>query len=940
MAPKKRNRPLTLRRVLLIDLILLILIGIGLLRVQIHITEQKEKENLTARLNKISSALSRSYEETQAVTELYDSDFKAKVQSIAYVLERYPDAVIDSKIKDFCRADALVVGNPVTPPENDTARYYSATVPDGPTVTIRKENTELDEILSSVYTENSVLKQISSSGDLFFLVTDKDGTILYFPVEEWVGKTIHDVGLSPDYLTTGDAKWMVLRKQRYYVSSIENEPLGITITCGIGYRDMTMGSHTSVALIFIVLSIVFTVILTYSYFCKQEEKRSSATLYAPENVNRKLGVIAVVGMIAVGLTTYYVQTLVPLSLFGMQEADEEAQLLANLEESQHSFETLQRLYNDTYLNRARMAAYILSQEPELRTKETLKDLSDMFDLEYIMLFDKNGNETLSDSPIINFRISDNPEDQSYPFRQLKNGVPYYIQEITKSELTGEPAQFIGVTMTDETGTADGFLQICISADILTSYLENASLKQVLTNAASGSQSEIVAVYSDSDRFMYSSIPGLEGKLASDYGMTENQLRGAYFGTLTLNGERYYGNSFEVGEQYVYIMQNYRLLFVGRQLTTIFAIVISFLYLIFFGIYLYNHEVEPEEKLLINGSYVNVETDTGTSKRTPSIVTRMEHRITAWNQKTPEEKTEAILTIVLGIIGFAIAVAFLTRNSRPANHSIFRFIINGKWDRGLNVFAVSEVILFVILYFFVINIIEILLNEAIRLVNPRSETMLRLIRSLLNYVGVITLLYVSLITIGFDARSLLASAGLLTLVIGLGAKDLITDVLAGIFIIFEREFQVGDIIEVNGFRGRVLEIGIRTTKIENVRQDIKSVNNRELTNIINTTRHNSYCIVTLYASYENDIDDMEAMFAKELPNIAKKYPDLILDGPTFSGVTEMTPQGMKLSFSAECIESKKFKVSTILNRELKSLFEDYGFKFVQLPPIAAALKDHQ
>ena len=178
--------------------------------------------------------------------------------------------------------------------------------------------------------------------------------------------------------------------------------------------------------------------------------------------------------------------------------------------------------------------------------------------------------------------------------------------------------------------------------------------------------------------------------------------------------------------------------------------------------------------------------------------------------------------------------------------------------------------------------------------------------------------------GFDSASLLASAGLLTLVIGLGAKDLITDILAGMFIIFENEFQVGDIIEVGGFKGRVVEIGIRSTRLVNTKQDVKSVNNRDLTNIINKTRRNSYCDVIISVDFTEDINAIEAMLNEELPKVKEKSP-YIISGPTYGGVDEMSGSDMKLSIRMECLESHKFEVRAVVNREIKNLFDKYGFK---------------
>ena len=165
---------------------------------------------------------------------------------------------------------------------------------------------------------------------------------------------------------------------------------------------------------------------------------------------------------------------------------------------------------------------------------------------------------------------------------------------------------------------------------------------------------------------------------------------------------------------------------------------------------------------------------------------------------------------------------------------------------------------------------------------------------------------------------------MTLVIGLGAQDLITDILAGLFIIFENEFQVGDIIEVAGFKGRVIEIGIRTTRLVNNKQDVKSVNNRNLTRIVNKTRRNSNCDILISVGFDQDINAIEAMLKEELPKVAEKCP-YIISGPTYGGVDDISGGDMVLSIRTECLESRKFEVRTTVNKEIKELFDRYGFK---------------
>ena len=85
-------------------------------------------------------------------------------------------------------------------------------------------------------------------------------------------------------------------------------------------------------------------------------------------------------------------------------------------------------------------------------------------------------------------------------------------------------------------------------------------------------------------------------------------------------------------------------------------------------------------------------------------------------------------------------------------------------------------------------------------------------------------------VGVDTTTLLASAGILSIAISFGAKELVSDILSGLFIIFEGEFRVGDIIKVGDWRGAVVEIGVRTTKVEDGSQNIKVIRNLSLIHI--------------------------------------------------------------------------------------------------------------
>lgn len=96
---------------------------------------------------------------------------------------------------------------------------------------------------------------------------------------------------------------------------------------------------------------------------------------------------------------------------------------------------------------------------------------------------------------------------------------------------------------------------------------------------------------------------------------------------------------------------------------------------------------------------------------------------------------------------------------------------------------------------------------------RKSTVTNLLLSIVRYLSVIAGIFWSLSILGFNTTAVLASVGIIGLIVGFGAQSLIEDILTGIFIIFEGEYNIGDIIILDDFRGTVRSIGVRTTVIE-------------------------------------------------------------------------------------------------------------------------------
>ncbi|MBO7526512.1 MAG: mechanosensitive ion channel family protein, partial [Clostridia bacterium] len=203
---------------------------------------------------------------------------------------------------------------------------------------------------------------------------------------------------------------------------------------------------------------------------------------------------------------------------------------------------------------------------------------------------------------------------------------------------------------------------------------------------------------------------------------------------------------------------------------------------------------------------------------------------------------------------------------------------------------------------------------------RGITIVKLLDSFIKYLLVIIEIMLILNAWGVDTTTLLASAGILSLVIGLGAQSLIADIIAGIFIVFEGEFQVGDIVIIDGWRGTVDEIGIRTTKIIDWQGNIKIINNSQIASIINQSKELSVTTCVVAIDYRESIPRVELIIKDNLERIKNAIPQIV-EGPYYKGVDSLGDSSVNLLFIATVKESDYYVVQRALNREIKLIFDE-------------------
>ena len=216
---------------------------------------------------------------------------------------------------------------------------------------------------------------------------------------------------------------------------------------------------------------------------------------------------------------------------------------------------------------------------------------------------------------------------------------------------------------------------------------------------------------------------------------------------------------------------------------------------------------------------------------------------------------------------------------------------------------------------------------------RGVTVTHLICNLINWISAIIAVIIILSNFGVDTTAIITGAGVLTLVVGLGMQSLISDIVAGLFIVFENEFNVGDIITVDGFRGEVVAIGIRTTKLK-AAGNVKIFNNSEIKGVLNQTVEPSLVKTLIDVEYGERLPEIEKVIKEHVGELQIVGA---VDKVSYDGVAALGASGVTLQFTCHCHESDIFAATRSLNGAVKNMFDEHGIN-VPFPQVVVHNSD--
>ena len=207
-------------------------------------------------------------------------------------------------------------------------------------------------------------------------------------------------------------------------------------------------------------------------------------------------------------------------------------------------------------------------------------------------------------------------------------------------------------------------------------------------------------------------------------------------------------------------------------------------------------------------------------------------------------------------------------------------------------------------------------------SKRVTTSMTIFRSASRYVVwfLAILAIVSLIG-GFDANNALLTAGVGTVVITLGAQSLFSDILSGMFLVFDRQYEVGDYVKIGDYEGVVRAISIRATYLELGGKEM-IIPNGQVKDVVNYHKYVA-CTVTVPVSYDSDAEKVNEILNDICKEYYKSHEEYVLDKPAVLGIDDFTSNGMNFKIYAMCYPMKHFMVPRHLRGMIKERFDQEG-----------------
>lgn len=207
------------------------------------------------------------------------------------------------------------------------------------------------------------------------------------------------------------------------------------------------------------------------------------------------------------------------------------------------------------------------------------------------------------------------------------------------------------------------------------------------------------------------------------------------------------------------------------------------------------------------------------------------------------------------------------------------------------------------------------------IKKRGATIAPLIKSTAKYIIWFLGIYLILKEISVDVTPIVAGAGIFALAIGFGAQNLVKDIVAGFFIIFEDQYNVGDYVTIEGTSGTIEEISVRITKIRDLAGTLHIIPNGAITRTSNFSKDYSISRFEVSVTYESDFDKAMEIIEKTAAELCMDWNLFIIEPTKMLGIVNFGESDVVIRTQTKLSVGKRVDFECELRKRLLKHFKE-------------------
>lgn len=892
----------------------------------------------------------------------------------------------DSEIEAYLTSAMSLV------PADQDMSVFEEEIQDGYSLVYQISNERANTVQNDAFSWRAILRDLKLSSEASLVViSQQDDTILVHHDKEMIGKSYEAMGFASkeaflNAYRKPDTEGIAYQKNLSNAFA-DSQSLNALVASGInllgkgsGYIDteglyvicnmpgnMTLFyllQQRIVLIIYVLLSLlVLCYILLHFRWCRRKEKETQAAntvkaggsriigyrfgFYYDRAWSRRLLFCCIIMLALCLVLSVHAELLSSSAQTKIQKAQSEklAHSIAKLNK-EHRAE-LNDWYNETNIQTADIIAYVLTRDDTLQTRDTMKEISERFDVPQVYLFDQDGKMIVTNSNFdhIDLRKKLIPR-MSSTFLPLLFGLDANASTaVMKNDAdTGEDKKadaaaaerteevgnlsestvaYAGVSIRNERDLCDGALGIATEP---LSELWNGGGIQDETDAFS----VVMDLTQTDSRTAVDTFTSSQLTLVSFTLLRLALCLALFYCLAVLQRKPGKGKKKRKKASAGGAMAEAPALHELEMIEEAFA------------------EGAAAARSTIENTAAKVAEEAGVSpaaardkeelfqslfgrERDRSFSERWNHDSTPLRKRSPEKQLFFIIRCILVVLCLGVVLLYLTRGEFLSVNSPLRDVVSGGWEKGVNLYAITATEMIILVAVVLWMALHRLVYFIARYSTPRGETVCHLVYSMITYAAVLVAIYYSLSTFGVETKTILAGAGILGIVISFGAQGTIADILSGMFLIFEDVIHVGDFVKVGMNTGIVKSVGVRMTKIQSFGTVI-SINNAELKATQNISDGVAYIRCSLLIDGKEDEEKVRQIVEQELPDINDriKATGYTATNVSYGGVSSHDENGMKLKFGVFGSAYGSGRVKKMLYEELAGMCEKNGISLAASP----------